>query len=218
MHKQQASSIILLTLLLLAIPAVACASISVGVKNGDWIEYQVTITGTVPSDHNATWAKMEVTKIQENTISLNITTGFSDGTPLQEQITLNLETGSLGDDFIIPANLNIGDTFFDSRQGNITIAGTKQVTVAGAERTIIYASTLETSYYWDQATGVLVEAQTSLSDYDMTTKADQTNMWQPQIRELDPVIMYAFVISVAVIAVSAIVLLFLRRKKHGASA
>ncbi len=216
MHKQQVPSIILLTLLVIAVPAAAYAAILVGVKNGDWIEYRVTITGAVPPDHNATWAKMEVTQVQGNTISLNITTGFLDAMSLQEQIVLNLETGSLGDDFIIPANLKTDDTFFDSRQGNITIAGTKQVTVAGAERTIIYASTIETNYCWDQVTGVLVEAHTSLASYNMTTNADKTNMWQPQQREVDPVILYALVIAVAVIAVSAIVL-FLRRKKHGAS-
>lgn len=215
MNKHQAATLVL-TLLILGAPSAAYATISVGIKKGDWITYQVTITGNVPSDHNATWAKMEITQIHGNTINLNITTAFANAIPLQEQITLNLEAGLLGDDFIIPANLDTGDTFFDNHQGNITITGTKQVTVASAERTIICASTTETNYFWDQATGVLVEAHTTHSDYNMTTQADKTNMWQPQPQGVDTTVLYTTVISMVAIGTS-VGLLLRHRKKHGAS-
>jgi hypothetical protein len=75
---------------------------------------------------------MEVVDVQIKDINLVITTKFSNGTLLNETLTLNLETGQLGDDFIIPANPNSGDTFFDKRQGNITISGVEERTGAGA--------------------------------------------------------------------------------------
>jgi hypothetical protein len=155
------------------------AEISVGVKKGDWIEYQVALTGSPPADHDVTWARMEVTNVQGKAINLNVTTEFKNGTLLYENVTLNLETGQLGDDFIIPANLNSGATFFDENVGNITISGVEERTYAGATRTVVYAATSETTYYWDQATGVLVEGNSQFPDYTMNTIVDKTNMWQP---------------------------------------
>jgi ABC-type glycerol-3-phosphate transport system substrate-binding protein len=104
--------IIALLIVLIGAGAVL-AEILVCVKKGDWIEYQVTFTGTPPPDHDITWARMEIVDVQGKAIDLNITTEFSNGNLLHETITLNLETGQLGDDFIIPANLNKGDAFLD---------------------------------------------------------------------------------------------------------
>jgi hypothetical protein len=218
MHKQLELSIILFILLLVAIPITVYASVTVGVKNGDWVEYQVTIIGNVPADHNVTWAKLEVTVVEGNTINLNITSGVSNShtSPVQEEIVLNLEKGILGDGFIIPANLKTDDTFLDSHQGSITIAETKQLIVAGAKRNIISGYTNGTNYSWDQTTGILIEANTNLTDYNMTTKIDKTNIWQQQPTEVNPIILYTLVISVSVIAISSIILVS-HRKKHGAA-
>jgi hypothetical protein len=128
--------------------------------------------------------------------------------------TLNLETGQLGDDFIIPANLNSGDTFFDKNAGNITISGVEERTYAGATRTVMHAATSETTYYWDQATGVLVEGISKFPDYTMNTLVDQTNMWQPQLLGLDPTVFYALVIGAIVLIVVVLAFLIVRRKKR----
>jgi hypothetical protein len=40
---------------------VALADVSVGAKEGDWIEYKVTVTGNPPADHNIKSASMNVT-------------------------------------------------------------------------------------------------------------------------------------------------------------
>ena len=42
--------------------------ISVGVKVGDWMEYDVTSTGAPPPEHDVRWAKLEV--ISVNAIQL----------------------------------------------------------------------------------------------------------------------------------------------------
>ena len=212
MDRKLASIIALLIILIGTAPATISAEISVGVKQGDWIEYQVTFTGTPDPGHDVTWARMEVVDVQGKDISLAITTKFSNGTLLNETITLNLETGQLGDDFIIPANLKSGDTFFDKRQGNITISGVEERTYAGATRTIVSGATSQTTYYWYKATGALVEGNSSLTDFTMNTKVDKTNMWQAQIFGLDPTVFYALVIAAVAILV-VIAFFFIRRKK-----
>ena len=106
--------------------SIVFADVSVGVKQGDWIQYNVHVTGNPPGDHNIQWASMNVTDVQGTTITLDIQTLFNNGTLYPEHITLNLATGILGDDFFIPKNLNVGDKFYDAYQGNITITSMQQ--------------------------------------------------------------------------------------------
>jgi hypothetical protein len=156
---------------------------------------------------------MEVISVQGKVISLNITTRFASGMITNETITLNLETGQLGDDFIIPANLNSDDTFFDKNVGNITISAVEERTYAGAARTVVHAATSETSYYWDKATGVLVEGSSQSANFTMDTMVDKTNMWQPQSLGLDPTVFYAVVIGSAVAIVAVIAFFVVYKKK-----
>jgi hypothetical protein len=203
-----ASFIVLLSI----VPAAISAEISVGVKQGDWIEYQIAFSGTPPEGFDVTWARMEIVGVQGGVINLNLTTRFSNGTQKNEAITLNIETGQLGDEFIVPANLNGGDIFFDKNVGNMTIKGVEDRTCAGSRRTVVYATTPQTMFYWDRSTGVLVEANSSFTDFTLHSRADKTNMWQAQMFGLDSTVFYALVISgVAILAVIA--LLVLRRKK-----
>jgi hypothetical protein len=192
---------------------IVLAEISVGVKKGDWIEYQAVFTGTPPAGHEVTRARTEVVNVQGKVISLNITTEFSDGTLLNETITLNLETGQLGDAFIIPANLNKGDAFLDKYQGNITISAVEERTYADAKRTVVSAATAQSTYYWDKTTGVLVEGISEFPDYTIHSIADKTNMWQPQIFGLEPTVFYALLILAATAIVAVIALLVVHRKK-----
>jgi hypothetical protein len=46
----------------------------VGVKTGDWIEYNVTTTGNPPEEHNVTWARLEILQVQSDEIVVNSTT------------------------------------------------------------------------------------------------------------------------------------------------
>jgi hypothetical protein len=212
MDKNLVSAITLL-IVLISTNTTVLNQVSVGAKKGDWIEYQATIMGTAPRDHNITWGRMEVTTIQRNSINLAIATKFSNGTLLNETITLNLETGELGDDFIIPANLNNGDAFFDRRQGNITITGTEEKTYAGATRTVVTGATLQTTYYWDKTTGVLLEATSAFTDFSMHTIVDKTNIWQPEILDLYLTVFYAVTIGAVIVIAIIIVVIFRHRRK-----
>jgi len=188
--------------------SVASAEIAVGVKQGHWIEYRVTATGDVPAGHDITWSKIEVMDVEGKNINVEITSRYSDEIEHSENHTLNLETGQIGDCFIIPANLNGGDFFRESNEGNITISEVKEKTYAGANRKVVYANTSKTQFYWDRSTGVLVEANSSFPDFAIITKVERTNMWQAQIFGIDP-----FVFSVPIIAVIIAVLAFFMIRK-----
>lgn len=206
---------LILALLIVLIGADAVlAEILVGVKKGDWIEYHVTFTGTPPPDHDVTWARIEIVVVQGKAIGVNITTQFSNGALHNETITLNLETGQLGDDFIIPANLNKGDAFLDKYQGSITINAVEEKIYADATRTVVSAATTESTYYWDKATGILVEGISEFPDYTIHSIVYKTNTWQPQILGLDPAVFYSLLIIAATIVVGIIAFFAVRRKKR----
>ncbi len=189
------------------------AEVSVGVKTGDWIEYTVNYTGTPTEGHDVTWARMEIEDVQGKSVNVAIVVEYSNGTRETISVTLNLEIGQLGDDFIIPADLNSGDTFFDKNVGNITIMSVEEKTYAGAKRAIVHAATSETTYYWDKATGILVEGNSIFPDYTMNTEVDRTNIWQPQLFGLDLPILYAVVISAVFLITAVLSILVLKRKK-----
>jgi hypothetical protein len=187
-----------------------------GVKVGDWIEYQVTFTGTPSPDHSITFARMEILDVSGPMIYVNIVSTYANGTQETTKSTLNLQTGQLIDDFIIPPNLQTGAGFYDSRVGNITISNTAQRSYAGAERTVVSATSLGNTYIWDQATGVSVEGTSSGEDYTMRSVISATNMWTSS--GFDPVIVYTFIIIVVIIIVaSAFLLLTRKRHKHVAN-
>jgi hypothetical protein len=203
-------------LIFMIIPIAAAANdISVGVKQGDWIQYNVFVTGNPPADHNIKRVSMNVTDVQGTAITLDIQTLFNNETNHPDHITLNLSTGILGDDFIIPKNLNIGDQFYDAYQGNITITGLEQRTEAGALRTVVLGATNYTTYAWDRETGALVQATSNEPEYKMVTTTIATNFWQPDILGFTPATFYVvlavtIVVAAAVAVVSAI---WIRQRK-----
>ena len=156
--------------------------------------------------------------VEGKNINVEITSRYSDGREETETATLNLETGQIGEAFIVPAHLDNGDTFpadlingdtFQKQyDGNITISGVEKRAYAGATRSVAYANTSLTMFYWDRYTGFLVEATSSYPDFTLITKAEKTNMWQTQIFGIDPIIFIVPIIAVIV----AVLSIFLTRK------
>jgi hypothetical protein len=60
--------------------AVVSVEVSVGVKEGDWIEYKISFTGAVPEEHNVEEAIFDILAVEGNTIEVNITSRFTTGT------------------------------------------------------------------------------------------------------------------------------------------
>jgi hypothetical protein len=202
---------LIVAVLFLGLTSAVYADLSVGVKKGDWIEYAISTTGSPSAGHDITSSRMEVTDVQGTSITVFITSTFPNGSTENFNSVLNLQTGHLIDDFIIPANLNVGDAFLDQTLGNVTITSSEQHTYAGATRTVLSASTNQSTLVWDQATGVSVEATSHEPDYTMHTVVKDTNMWQPS-GGLDVTVL-VLVVVVVVIVVVAVVMVALRFRK-----
>lgn len=218
MHKSGWLAVALTALIITAsLTSVAFADFPVGVKSGDWIKYQVTITGNPPPDENITWAKMEVIAVQGENITINVQTGYANGTLYPENgIILNLATGAIGDGFFIPANLTVGDQYSTEFEGTINITSVGQLEAGGAERTVTAGASYQSNYYWDKQTGIMVDATSTLPGYTISTKTSETNIWQPQILGLSQTVFYAL-ITVAIVAVVALLAAILLWRKNAQS-
>jgi hypothetical protein len=218
LNKKAIALIVLLGILSVTV-AVANA-VSVGVKKGDWIEYNVT-SSNVPADHDITHSRMEVMDVQGDVIQVNILSTYSNGTQVSTNSTLNLDTGSLIDNFIIPANLTTG-TEFNSNMGNMgrmMIGGSRQGTYCGTTRDVVTATLNGNTYVWDRATGVSVEGTSEGTldgqAYTMHSLATGTNMWQTGSAATpdNTLLSVAIIAVVAIVVVALVVVLAMRRGK-----
>jgi len=180
-------------------------AIFVGVKEGDWIEYIVSTSGTPPAEIEVTWAKMEIMHVQDTMINANVTTKAANETFSNRIMTFNLTRGQVGAWFIVPAGLNPGDRFWDCSLGrNVTVEGEELLNFAGATRAVTNATTSQRLKYWDKATGVFVECIDVLDEYSINATAVRTNMWGSEGLEGQQISPYGIPL-VAVLAVVAVV-------------
>ena len=208
----------LIVLIMLMAPTLfvpALAETTVGVKEGNWIKYQVTETGDPTSDYNITLARMDITSVQGEAISINVVTAYANGTIYPENgISLNLATGAIGDGFFIPTNLHPGDKYISEYEGNITITVVEQLVAGGAERTVLSGVADQTTYYWDKQTGVMIAAKSNFNGFTLFTQTSETNIWQPQILGLNSTVFYFLTITIAIIAVVVTAISGWRLKLH----
>ena len=203
----------------LLIVSFVCASDepSVGVKEGDWIEYNVSITGkgAPPPTHDVTWFRITVLPVQGTAFSANFTVRYSNGTMGSAIWKYNFTEGNVRGWTIIPSNLGPGDTFYDYSihtgiPVNVTIQSEEQKTVLGASRTVTYGSDAFRHKTWDKATGVFLRATERfknvtnrygwyIEDLTVNTEAIATNMWSPQILGLNQTVFYGVVGAVALV-------------------
>jgi hypothetical protein len=194
------------------------ADYTVVVKTGDYIDYKAVVTGIPDPLDNVTGATVNFTDVQGTVMHMDVNTMFANGSIWAEKVTLNLQTGVLGDDFVIPINLKIGDEFYDDNQGNITISNSTTLNIAGAQRSVISAYVSPTRYYWDRATGVLVMANSTNPTFEMDTTMTATNIWQPTPVSMPWYEQNAFYVAVGVVVLVVMVtvaaLLVRKRPKH----
>ena len=218
MRRKLVLTILLAALLILCLlPASTEGDITLGVKEGDWIEFHVVTTGNPPEEHNVTWARIEIIHIEDSEIRLNSTSQARNGTVSSLNITLNVAKGQIGAWWIIPGNLGPGDMFYDDfLKSNITIEGEQQLEYAGAIRDITNTTYPTRLKRWDKATGVFVQSTELLEDYTINVTAMATNMWGPQAEGLGSAVLYAlvFVVVIAVIVVVAFAVLRRRKKQY----
>lgn len=208
-------SIVLVSILAIALfLAVASCEVSIGVKSGDWIEYRVTSSGAPMQGHDVASARMEIVAVDSPNVTAKITSNFTDKTSDTITATLNLQTGHLIDDFIIPAGLEVGDSFPDENYGSVNITGSEVRSCAGAQRTVLTATIHGNTYVWDQKTGVSVEGYTETVAYSIHSVVSATNMWQPDAAPSSDLALIAIVIAFILIIIVLIIAFVARRRHH----
>jgi uncharacterized membrane protein YozB (DUF420 family) len=216
---------------LLILPALAYAP-SVGVKEGDWIEYNINVSGKgmPPPTHDVRWMRIAVLEVNGAAFSVNLTARYANGTFGSAIWDFNFTEGNVGGWIVIPSNLGTGDTFFDSsihnhKPVNVTIQGESQKTVLGAARMVTFGNDTFRHKEWDKATGVFVGSSETyrnvtnkdgwyIEDLTVTIDATATNMWSPQtVLGLKPVVFYgAFVGGVLAVSIPVAVMVARRKK------
>ena len=181
-------------------PALSSPIPSVGVKEGDWIEYNVNITGTglPPPTHDVHWFRIQVLQVQDTAFSVNLTAHYSNGTIDSAIWKFNFTEGNVGGWTIIPANLSVGESFFDysihnHKPANITIQSQEQIILLGTTRTITIGNDTFRHKEWDKFTGVFVGSSDTyrnvinndgwyIEDLTVTVDAVATNMWSTEAK------------------------------------
>jgi hypothetical protein len=193
--KKDVGAIIITTIFALILlgnfPAALCYS--VGVRSGDWIEYNFQESN---GDVEYT-QRIDFVNVSGAALTLNIANVLPSGEELPPQ-SLGIDLTTSEDywisyplvsarTLIIPNGTNMGDSVYLGLFGNETILGQTTRTYADVDRTVVYANfsfrlngTVDNQYtlYWDKLTGVLVEATNSYESASLWSLSTvDTNMW-----------------------------------------
>jgi hypothetical protein len=228
-----ASLLAVLAVSIVVSSAFAHTELQVGVEEGDWIEYNIDVTGAgaLPPTHDVRWMRMDVLQVQDTAFSTNFTVRYANGTLGSAVWQFNFSEGNTEGWLIIPSNLGLGDTFYDSSMHTgepvyVAIEGEEERTVLGATRTVTYASDSLRHKEWDKATGVFVGSSEHLKnitnksgwyieDLTVSIKPTATNMWSPEvILGLDQTGLVGVIVVSAVLALSLVVVARRREVKR----
>ncbi len=169
---------------------------SIGVEEGDWAKYEITATAIEGSeelledlgDIDLEWFRIDIQNITGDTITLEITTHYLDGT----EETDTVDAREVG--FVVDADLKEGDSIIAPLIGEETyINGTISREYAGVSRTINYIDlsatemlTITYRSYFDKTTGIMCELSISFtmdlleehSEATVTYLLTETNMFK----------------------------------------
>ncbi|UCC94837.1 MAG: hypothetical protein JSW40_08500 [Candidatus Omnitrophota bacterium] len=195
----------------------------VGIKAGDWIKFEYTITGWPTGQPYPEWLKLAFLSVEGTSIDTMAMLHLSDGTEQNNTVPVDVVAGG-SEAFglsgaVIPSNLTTGDSIYMYGFGNVTIEGETTRTYAGARRTVLYSSIsqsapfqgeIQFTYHWDRLTGVMVETSATYPGLDMIVacKITETNMW-----EATTVGMPWWLWVIIAVAIGAVVFIVYRLKK-----
>jgi hypothetical protein len=162
----------------------AAASFSLGVKTGDWIEYDVQ--GSLSPEYGL---KLGFLNVTGTSLAMEVTQSTLTGALLNHTENIDFATNQdfpiaflRAHAYLIPNGSEVGDTVdLGVEFGNRTILSETTGTYAGVTRNVACCNfTLELNqytFYWDKQTGVLVEAIMSHDTASNSLSAIDTNMW-----------------------------------------
>jgi hypothetical protein len=218
MQKEISAIMIVALILTCAVVAVSAAQPAVGVKKGEWVEYHVVAGGSPPAAQDITWAKIEILDVEGEQFHANFTVRYVNGTLSSSGRTFNFTAGDVQAWIIIPANLSPGESFYDSSiNSTVTIQGQLVKNVAGANRVVTYTNAtskgLARHKEWDKATGFYIQSVDNIGTYTINANAYATNIWSPQILELNQPQFYTIIAVVVAVVLIILILITARKRK-----
>lgn len=204
--------VLFLIVLGLVLANFANAAYPVGVKRGDWMIYDAEVTylgQTFKEAVNLTIQNVEGVLI---TGTFEVTTQGQEVVPT-EQFTLDVSTG-IGQSargFIIPANLTVGSSVPGESAPvlNLTDWNGRTGVVANASAPFLgYSSQV----YWDQATGILLQATGSSRSSDYHITLVDTSLWNNGFFSVNRTDLAVLVVAV-IVTVAVVFSLLVRRRK-----
>ncbi len=233
----KAFTALLLASVIIFVPIITSSTLAydetpVGVKEGDWIEYKISVTGngTAPPTHDVRWMRLEILTVQGAAFSANLTAIYSNGTVGSAVWTFDFTEGNVGGWIIIPSNLGPGDTFYDSsihnhKPVNVTVQSQEQKIVLGANRTVTYGNDSFRHKEWDKVTGVFVGSSETyrnvtnkdgwyIENLSVTIDAVATNLWTTEVQATSQSMFYPLVTAVGFAAAALSLMIVVARRKH----
>lgn len=202
------AGIILVYLILSALSNLAVAQHACGVKNGDWMRYDMNVTSGGQGGSGS--IKINIQNVQGTQVSGTIeisVQGFTITEP--ENFTIDIAAGAgTYAGFIIPANLTVGDSIPGEyvQVENVVTKNGREAIQANASSPIFGFSGV---VYWDQATGVLLETSGSAVGATYSMSLAETSLWSGGF----PLFLVAVIIIIVVAAVAVIGVVTLRKRK-----
>ncbi|TRO47144.1 hypothetical protein E2P47_04860 [Candidatus Bathyarchaeota archaeon] len=213
----------------------AVLAVSPGVSPGDEFNYDIrifftsenqsaTISDQALAINSTDYFKVKITEIEEVTVSYTTTWRFLNGTQIEGQGHVNLETGTRAGDFwtIFASNLNAGDrirpTGFDRTTINYTISGNygqgdpRQTNVIDITYTLIneddpnITGTEYSKTYFDRQTGMLVEIEDMrvlsepITTETLKWKLKETHIWRITETNIPYTIILIIIVVVLLVA------------------
>jgi hypothetical protein len=164
----------------------ASSSSGLGVKSGDWVQYDFQETVSSVGER---WQTIEFLNVVGTKVTVRVTVHMSPAIEINQTRIINLSSDDNFLDtiffgvrvYLIPSDLGVGMPVYLGEFGNQTIAGEATGIVAGANRRLVYANFSKSgnlcTFYWDKQTGVLVEGTTTVGSLFKVVLTTATNMW-----------------------------------------
>lgn len=202
---------------LICIVLVACnpafAAASVGVQQGDWMRYDVTVSAAGQSV--TTSIKITIQNVTGTSVTGTYEESGANAQTTTENFTKDLASDCLirAYPFIVPANLTTGDRVYIGYVSYYTITDTIQHSSGRDAAFFNYSiSGSSTLVYWDREKGVLLESMITGGVASTTIKLAETSLWGTYtILGLDWRIFTAII--VVIVAALAGGFLLMRRRK-----
>ena len=206
-------SIILISFFVLRLFAeIAYATNSAGVKNGDWIKYDISIS----YENQTTTGSIKISIQQVQGVQITGTyevsvEGYSIVQPVQFSLDISTGSGSYASGFIIPANLTTGQLIPGEA------AYVQDIVDWNGRRAILANATspfgdFNGQMYWDQQTGLLLESKGSAEGATYSIKAADTNLWSGGLLGGGWLIWVIIIVAVVAVAIVLVALILRRRR------